>query len=577
MSRIAKARALHPQPAAPAERDTVVHLSTASNTGGDSPYGLSALSGMCDDLAQTGSTGGRDVAFNNACMRVGVLIRDGDLTRGTAESALRAAGLALTDPSDFTAYKVEEKLRRVIDQGVASDYVIAKTPLEPVPTLTPYYPPDAPPVTAAGDVGVLDGTDWINPGTGEVLGTTKPPVLDAVERTSWWPRDLAGLLEGTVEEEASPAYLARGDGHRLFYAGKINALIGESESGKTWVGLLAVAQSLAVAEPVLYLDFEDTLAGITARLRALGATDQHLQHLTYISPDEHLDLPQKRDLSEALAARPPALILFDGVNAAMTLLGLDLEKNKDATAFSLQLLRPLKQTGAAVVTIDHVTKSKDNRGSYAIGAQAKRADIDGCALMVEVLQPFGRGMSGRLRLTVSKDRPGHVRAVSSGAKNAGTAHLDSQQDGTVRAHIEAPDLRPADERGPFRPTVLMERVSRYLEHLPAGSEGVSQRTIESAVTGNGKALRDAVAVLADEGHVERDVTSSGALRFRSLKPYSQDLDPLADQVRPPRPSASSLRPQTQVQGASPRPPSYRGTRDAPDTTPDDEPESWWQR
>ena len=270
-------------------------------------------------------------------------------------------------------------------------------------------------------------------------------------------------------------------------------------------------------------------------------------------------------------------MLFDGVNAAMTLLGLDLEKNKDATAFSLQLLRPLKRTGAAVVTIDHVTKSKDNRGSYAIGAQAKRADIDGCALMVEVVQAFGRGMTGRLRLTVSKDRPGHVRAISSGAKNAGTAVLESRDDGTVQARVEAPDLRPVEERGPFRPTVLMERVSRYLEQVPSDSDGVSLTAIEKAVTGQAKALREAVQVLVDEGHIDLHVTPQGHKLHRHVRLYEQSLDPMADQPRPPVLTPSSPRPGTGSQTPSPRPPSYRGTGDGADSTPDDEPESWWQR
>lgn len=403
-------------------------------------------------------------------------------------------------------------------------------------------------------VHALEDGSTVDPQTGEVT----------IVRTSWWPRDVDGLLAGEVVEEPAPEFLARDDGHRLFYAGKVNALIGESESGKTWVGLLTVAQTLQVGLACLYLDFEDTLAGIVGRLRALGVTDAQLARLTYISPDEGFDLPQKRDLMETLKAGGFALVLFDGVNAAMTLLGLDLEKNKDATDFSLRLLRPLKRTGACLVTIDHVTKSKDNRGSYAIGAQAKRADIDGCALIVEVAQPFGRGQTGKLRLTVGKDRPGRVRAVAAGAKNAGLAVLSSQPDGTVRITVEAPDLRPAAERGTFRPTVLMERVSLYLEALPKESPGVSENQVIKQVRGGSgpKQLPLALQTLIDEGYVCQTLTVGGTKQNKLLRPYRQGQDPRL-----------ALDPFGMGQGGDAVP----GPTGAPARSYDDDEEGWWHK
>jgi hypothetical protein len=66
-------------------------------------------------------------------------------------------------------------------------------------------------------------------------------IEEARERSSRFPKPLD--LTGT-EEEPAPAFLARNDGHRLFYREKFNALLGESESGKTWVALHAVAQCL---------------------------------------------------------------------------------------------------------------------------------------------------------------------------------------------------------------------------------------------------------------------------------------------------------------------------------------------
>jgi len=135
-------------------------------------------------------------------------------------------------------------------------------------------------------------------------------------------------------------------------------------------------------------------------------------------------------------------------------------------------------SGAAVVTIDHVTKSKDTRGNYAIGAQAKRADINGAAILVEVEMPFGRGMRGELTLKVTKDRPGHVRAHSKEAKFAGTVFIDSTVEGSVKMRIKSPE-----ESGEFRPTFLMEQISKLLEVANAPmSSNVIEKTFRARTT-----------------------------------------------------------------------------------------------
>lgn len=376
----------------------------------------------------------------------------------------------------------------------------------------------------------------------------QPAIID---RTSWWPRDLAPILAGDDNADPEPAYLARDDGRRLLYAGKVNGLIGESESGKTWVALIAVLQAIQVGEAVLYLDFEDSAPGIVNRLRALGATDRHLQHLTYISPDEDLHIVARRDLVETMQITQPKLIVLDGVNAAMTLLGLDLEKNKDVTHFSYTVLRQLTATGAAVCTIDHVTKSKEGRGNFAIGAQAKRSDINGCALIVEAQQPFGRGMTGKLRLTVSKDRAGHVRAHAGGGKYAGTVHLVSDGDtGMIESRVISPDPRPVEERPVFRPTGLMEKVSRFLETLPDG--GASGSVIEKNVGGKAEYIRAALDVLVTESHVGRSAGPRGAVLHSLLLPYREAEDfGQSPTPSPPRPTSSHLVPPRPGTGSGP--------------------------
>lgn len=337
------------------------------------------------------------------------------------------------------------------------------------------------------------------------------------ERTSWWPRQL-DLTGGADEPE--PEFLPREDGQRLLYRGKVNGLLGESESGKTWLALYAVQQTLAVGQRVIYLDFEDSAKGILSRLKALGAIEPHFDGLLYANPDETLGLAATQDLYASLVDFNPDLIVLDGVNAAMTLLGLDLTSNTDATKFSQWVLKPLKKHGAGVLTIDHVPKSKENRGNYAIGAQAKRADIDGAAIAVEVMAPFGRGTNGELKLTVTKDRPGHVRAISLGARAAGVAHLRSQGEDQIRIAIQ-----PLKTANPFRPTHLMDKVSRLLE---ASKAPLSKAAVEKEIEGKREAIRQACQVLVEEGYIEVTNGARNSLMLSSVKQYREADDPSSD-------------------------------------------------
>jgi hypothetical protein len=287
-----------------------------------------------------------------------------------------------------------------------------------------------------------------------------------------------------IFDEPEPSILRRADGHYIFYAGKINALFGESESGKTWIALEAVRQELEKNNTVFYLDFEDSVRGIYNRLNTLGADLRHFKTFLYSNPSEPLTQGAREALLTRIDEFKPSLIVVDGVNAAMNVMGLDLEKNKDATSFSQEVLRPMRLHNAAIITIDHVTKSKDNRGNYAIGAQAKRADIDGCAVAVEVEIAFGRGIDGALALKVTKDRPGFVRAICQEGKNLGVANIKALELGGIKITLEGATVEV------FTLEKKMEQVSQFMadhgvemnkneiakrlrsEGLPIGNDGL---------------------------------------------------------------------------------------------------------
>ncbi len=270
----------------------------------------------------------------------------------------------------------------------------------------------------------------------------------------------------------APAYMPRTDGPCLLYPGEIHSLAGEPESCKGWI-TLAAATPVLTTEAVLYMDFEDTAASIVGRLLALGvAPDTIVQRFVYVRPSDPFKPAALRALLEA---RPYALAVIDGLSEAYALLGLDPYSNADAAKFLTALPRPIAGRGAAVVEVDHVVKSRESRGRYALGAQHKLAGI-AAAYSADVIKPPSRASSGLVKVKVEKDRHGHVRAHAEGGVIA-LVRIAAEDDGArVRVLLDPPE-GSIGERGEFRPTRLMSKVSKLIEDEP----GIGKRTIREGI------------------------------------------------------------------------------------------------
>lgn len=481
-------------------------------------------------LAELAGPGSAHETVRNATIRLVALAAHGHHGATTALTQLRAAFLAdVTAPGRDNRRDQPTAEHEWASQLIgAVNKISANSP--PAPPADPCDNPFAG-LLPPEDRPVATGTAAL-PHAEPLPPATPTPDQDTAERTSWWPRDLARVLSGHDDDPtAQPAFLARADGQQLFYPGRINGLLGASESGKSWLAIEATRQALAAGHTVHYFDFEDSPIGLVGRLRTIGIPDDHLQRFAYIGPEEALTAAAAADLTETLRAQPD-LIILDGFNAAMTLLGLELESNSDATRFAQLLLKPLAATGAAVVTVDHLPKNKENRGPGGIGAQAKRAMASGCLITVEVLTPPAPGQTGKLHLTVDKDRPGAVRGASTGARNVGTAVLTSDPGtGDLSITIETPE-RSVNDAGKFRPTTLMQHVSDFLATMPG--EWVTRRSIEAEVRGRGTAVRDACDRLVEEGFAERRPGDRGAVLHRHLKAFNPETDTLTHLVDSPR-------------------------------------------
>jgi hypothetical protein len=172
--------------------------------------------------------------------------------------------------------------------------------------------------------------------------------------------------------------------------------------------------------------------------------------------------------------------------------GLDPNDNAQIARWWRTYCIPPAHIGAAVVTIDHVAKSKDSRGRWGIGGQHKLAAISGAAYTVETITPFTRGKGGAANINVSKDRPGMVRELADG-KHVAVFRLNDEGQATISAPVVS-----RDAEGNWHPSTLMAKVSEYLAAIhPAAA---TAKDIEGAVTGKGVYVRAARDSLAREGY-----------------------------------------------------------------------------
>lgn len=376
----------------------------------------------------------------------------------------------------------------------------------------------------------------------------RAPEVDLIEAEDWGRiplAELAAKIRSGEYQPITPEILAVAGALPLFYRSRINSLFGESGGGKTWVALAALAEVVANGGEAAMIDYEDNPAGIAERLVLMGLSDDEIARVDYRNPTGG-------DLLTGLAQMTGAydLVVIDSTGEAMAAGAVDSNSDREvAQWFALVKHFARLPSEPAVVILDHVPKDKEAPTSYAIGSQRKRAAVTGAAYRVDTLKEPAKGRNGKLKLTVAKDRPGNR------PKGAVAAEVDVLgTDGPGKVALHQSDAQAAAEAGvPFRPTVLMERVSRYLESVP----GASAREIEKMVVGKGTGIRTAIEILAAEEWIK-----VGQHGYESVTAYREPVD-ISGRVpaSPARPSASQ---DAAERGASPASRAYistgRGTR-----------------
>ncbi|MGI9121193.1 MAG: AAA family ATPase [Acidimicrobiales bacterium] len=306
----------------------------------------------------------------------------------------------------------------------------------------------------------------------------------------------------------------------MLYPGKVHAINAESESGKTWMALDACAERMLQGEHVVFADFEDSAASVVGRLVSLGVPVDVVEVcFHYIRPDDPLTDDTREALLSLVMDCTASLVILDGVTEAMVLHGFSINDNDDAARFMALLPKPLTAGGAAVVLLDHVTKSKEDRGRFAIGAQHKLAGIDGAVYSATVVEPYGRGRTGTSKLEVAKDRPGHVRAVAGEGKRIGVFRLVADGE-SLRAEIVPPGVG-AQTNGidPFIDKALAAQIAKVVSAY--GSSGVNLADIVETVNRRKAKVSSTLTWLEANDYVHCTRGGIGkANAYRSLRPFA---------------------------------------------------------
>jgi AAA domain len=334
-------------------------------------------------------------------------------------------------------------------------------------------------------------------------------------RTSWSSIDLQPHMEPDDGRDA-PTLLTRSDGLCFLYAGKRNEVHGEYESGKSWLAGLAVCEVIRRGEIACWIDFEDAPRSIVKRLRALGVDDQLLlECFRYIQPTQRLTPDAEIELR--LELHGATLVVIDAMHEAMTTAGLDPNVNRDVAVWYDTVPRLAAKEGVAVLVLDHVAKDPAGRRG-PVGGGHKTAAIDGASYLLDALTPFGRGSSGLLRLRLAKDRPGYVRGRFAGPNpTVAEITIDATDPEALVVGIRPPAATRGSED--WRPTHLMEAVSRFLESL---NEPVSRNKITENIKGKQAYVVDAIEALVTEGFVERSKGPNNTKLHVSAKPFRED-------------------------------------------------------
>jgi hypothetical protein len=314
----------------------------------------------------------------------------------------------------------------------------------------------------------------------------------------------------------------------FLHPGQGVVIVGPTGRGRSSLAQAMMYDAARAGVPCAYLGCEVTQGEFNARAAVLSdrrgdLIDDELR--AQLAGVRYLDLPSTMSYAWAhpvewieLVSERYQLVFIDPLSAVASALGLDFDtSNADYSRWYDRLIQPLVTAGVTMVGIDNVGHA-DEAKARAKGASAKQDKPDltfSCSLST--------APSGLLI------RAGKVRTVRAAFQR------DDEWIFVKDTQRVVPRDRAGEDRPAFRPTKVMERVSRVVEQ----DGRLSANAICTAVGGRKANVTLAIQLLLSEGYLS--VEEDGQAHYHhSVKPYrettrSTGSGPVPNQV--PEPAA----------------------------------------
>ena len=199
----------------------------------------------------------------------------------------------------------------------------------------------------------------------------------------------------------------------LFYRDHINMVWGDDGQGKSLLIDQVTFVERSRGHKVMILEAEE-LTPLTRVARWEEESDHH-QRITLEDVAGVIVFPVHRSLSPEnvdmfatiIKAEDVSVVFIDSLGTMMANMGFDENKAADVYHVKERILDPLAAAGAAVVVIDHVTKS-DGEKPKSIGSTRKRSMLSGVGYEMRIPEGggFSRRKAGSAELRCYKDRHG---------------------------------------------------------------------------------------------------------------------------------------------------------------------------
>ncbi len=343
------------------------------------------------------------------------------------------------------------------------------------------------------------------------------PDVDQDDRDdgSWDPVDLGPAIRGD-KAVPEPNLLTMSSGEGLFYRGRVNGIHGDSGTGKSMICCYAATQVLEAGGSVLWIDYEDVNeASLVERLQMMGAEDETIEaQLVYLAPQAPARSKALLTLSWLVEDHAFDLMVVDSVGEAFGVEGIDEDRDRPVAEWMRQVPRFLAESGAAVVVVDHSTKSKDN-ALFPSGSKRKRAAISGASYFAHANLPMTRELGGLVSLKCAKDRHGHYQR----GKDIAQFRLEIGFIGMVAVSLDPATTSDADPR-------ILAVIPKIVEFVKGYGKPASKNVIEAGVKAKAAAglKRAALDAAVDLECLRRTKGARGAL----LHEYIRDFDPETD-------------------------------------------------